>query len=58
LYTGGEKQMTKEELEIVKNISEELFGTKDYESVLKVISPSSEMMRIFKKRIEDALDER
>ena len=50
--------MTKEELDIVKNISEELFGTKDYESVLRVISPSSEMMRIFKKRIEDALDER
>ena len=50
--------MMKEELEIVKNISEELFGTRDYESVFKVISPSSEMMRIFKKRIEDALEKR
>ena len=34
-------------------IALELFGTEDYEKVLEVIAPSSEMMRIFIKKLEE-----
>lgn len=36
-----------------RKIALELFGTEDYEKVLEVISPSSEMMRIFIRKLEE-----
>lgn len=36
-----------------RKIALELFGTEDYEKVLEVIAPSSEMMRIFIRKLEE-----
>lgn len=36
-----------------RKIALELFGTEDYEKVLEVIVPSSEMMRIFIRKLEE-----
>lgn len=33
-------------------ISKEIFGTEDYESVLEVLAPSDALVREFNKRIE------
>lgn len=33
-------------------ISKEIFGTEDYESVLEILAPSDALVREFKKRIE------
>lgn len=37
--------------EVKCEIALELFGTRDYKKVLEVISPSSEMMREFERRL-------
>ena len=34
-------------------ISKEIFGTEDYESVLEVLAPSDALVREFNKRIEN-----
>ena len=39
--------------EVRRKIALELFGTEDYEKVLEVIAPSSEMMRIFIRKFEE-----
>lgn len=39
--------------EVRRKIALELFGTEDYEKVLEVIAPSSEMMRIFIRKLEE-----
>lgn len=39
--------------EVRCKIALELFGTEDYEKVLEVIAPSSEMMRIFIRKLEE-----
>lgn len=36
-----------------RKIALELFGTEDYEKVLEVIAPSSELMRIFIRKLEE-----
>lgn len=36
-----------------RKIALDLFGTEDYEKVLEVIAPSSEMMRIFIRKLEE-----
>lgn len=36
-----------------RKIALELFGTEDYEKVLEVIATSSEMMRIFIRKLEE-----
>lgn len=38
---------------VCRKIALELFGTEDYEKVLEVIAPSSEMMRIFIRKLEE-----
>lgn len=39
--------------DVRRKIALELFGTEDYEKVLEVIAPSSEMMRIFIRKLEE-----
>lgn len=38
---------------IEQKIAKELFGTTDYQAVLKVLSPSCEIVRKFKRKVDE-----